>query len=82
MLEKILKELPRRACEHENVITTRNYGLERQVCESCGHVTVQLFETSEEEAQLEDDDELEGTVHHPRPGLATTTAEARANNAE
>ncbi|MEX0796718.1 MAG: hypothetical protein WD274_08495 [Acidimicrobiia bacterium] len=46
-------------------------------------MTVLLFETSEEEAQLEDDDELEGAVHHPRPGLANaTTAEARANNAE
>lgn len=72
MLEKIRNELPRRACEHQDVITTRNHGLEREVCESCGHVTVRLLDTSEKDAQLV------GTVHHPRPSLAgATSAEGR-----
>lgn len=60
MLEKILKELPGRACEHIAVITTHNHGLERQVCESCGHVTVRLLDTSA------DNDQLVGTVHQHR----------------
>jgi hypothetical protein len=69
MLEKILNELPGRACEHEAVVTTRNHGLERQVCESCGHVTVRLLDTSGGE-----DAQLVGTVHHPRPSLANAIA--------
>jgi hypothetical protein len=59
MLEKI-RELPGRGCEHPAVITTRNHGLERQVCESCGHVTVHLLDSSAQGP------ELVGTVHHPR----------------
>ena len=78
MLEKILNELPRRACEHEDVITTRNHGLERQVCESCGHVTVRLLEVSQDDVRVDDDALLVGTVHHPRPSLANATgAEGR-----
>jgi hypothetical protein len=66
MLEKILKELPGRACEHIAVVTTHNHGLERQVCESCGHVTVRLLDTSA------DSGELVGTTHQhrARPNLA------------
>jgi hypothetical protein len=66
MLERILKELPGRACEHIDVITTHNHGLERQVCESCGHVTVLLLDTSADNGQLV------GTVHQhrARPNLA------------
>lgn len=66
MLERILKELPGRACEHIAVITTHNHGLERQVCESCGHVTVRLLDTSADNGQLV------GTAHQhrARPSLA------------
>jgi hypothetical protein len=66
MLERILKERPGRACGHEAVITTHNHGLERQVCESCGHVTVRLLDTSADEALLV------GTAHQhrARPNLA------------
>lgn len=64
MLEKILKELPGRACEHIAVVTTHNHGLERQVCESCGHVTVRLLDTSTDNDQ--DNDQLVGTVHQHR----------------
>lgn len=67
MLEKILKERPGRVCEHIAFITTHNHGLERQVCESCGHVTVRLLDISEDDARLV------GTVHHPRPSLARAT---------
>lgn len=76
MLEKIFNELPGRACEHEALITTRNHGLERQVCESCGHVTVRLLDTSEDEAQLV------GTVHHPRPSLANAAMAEGRHSAE
>ena len=82
MLEKILNELPRRTCEHVDVITTRNHGLERQLCESCGHVTVLLLESSEDDARLEDDAQLVGTVHHPRPSLANATAAEGRHTAE
>lgn len=77
MLEKIINELPRRACEHDDLVTTRNHGLERQVCESCGHVTVRLLEVSKDDALPEEEAQLVGTVHHPRPSLATATAEGR-----
>ncbi len=69
MLEKILNELPGRVCEHEAMVTTRNHGLERRVCRSCGYVTVALLETTESEAA-----QLVGTVHHPRPSLANVMA--------
>ncbi|MGF1617845.1 MAG: hypothetical protein ACFCU2_08590 [Acidimicrobiia bacterium] len=73
MLDRILNELPGRACEHEQGVTTRNHGLERQVCESCGHVTIRLLDTSAPE-----DAQLVGTVHHPRPSFANAiTAEGR-----
>ena len=69
MLDRILNELPGRVCEHEALVTTRNHGLERQVCQSCGHVTVALLDTTESE-----DAQLVGTVHHPRPSLANVMA--------
>lgn len=77
MLEKIFNELPGRACEHTAVVTTHNHGLERQVCESCGHVTVLLLDTSA------DDDQLVGTIHHhrARPNLSDAPmAEARIHD--
>jgi hypothetical protein len=59
MLEKI-RELPGRLCQHPAVSVTRNHGLERQVCESCGHVKVRLLDSGARGP------ELVGTVHHPR----------------
>lgn len=82
MLEKILNELPRRTCEHENVTTTRNHGLERQVCVSCGHVTVLLLEVSEDDARAEDDAQMVGTAHHPRPSLANASTSEGRHSAE
>jgi hypothetical protein len=31
-------------CEHQNTITVRNGGIERTVCESCGHFTFRGLE--------------------------------------
>lgn len=33
-----------RGCEHHTVITVRNSGIERTVCESCGHVSFRGME--------------------------------------
>lgn len=82
MLEKILKELPGRVCEHIAMITTHNHGLERQVCESCGHVTVRLLEISDDDGRSDNDAQLVGTVHHPRPNLASVTAAEGRHSAE
>lgn len=30
----------RTKCEHVNTITVRNSGIERTVCETCGHVSI------------------------------------------
>jgi hypothetical protein len=32
--------LARPDCEHEKTVTIRNAGIERTVCESCGHVGI------------------------------------------
>ena len=75
MLEKILKELPGRTCEHIAVITTHNHGLERQVCESCGHVTVRLLDTAA------DIDQLVGTAHQHRARPSISEAATAADRA-
>lgn len=31
-------------CDHPNTITVRNGGIERTVCESCGHITFRGLE--------------------------------------
>jgi hypothetical protein len=31
-------------CEHLNIVTVRNSGIERTVCESCGHVSFRGLE--------------------------------------
>lgn len=31
-------------CEHPNIVTIRNSGIERTVCESCGHVSLRGLE--------------------------------------
>ncbi len=82
MLEKIFNELPRRTCDHDDLITTRNHGLERQVCESCGHVTVRLLDISPDDVRTEDGDQLVGTVHHPRPSLASAAMTEGRHSAE
>ena len=32
-------------CEHLDTVTVRNNGIERTVCETCGHVSFKGFET-------------------------------------
>jgi hypothetical protein len=34
----------RARCEHANTITVRNAGIERKVCETCGHVSINAEE--------------------------------------
>jgi hypothetical protein len=36
--------IARGQCEHQNTITVRNGGIERTVCESCGHFTFRGLE--------------------------------------
>lgn len=31
-------------CEHQNIVTVRNSGIERTVCESCGRVSFRALE--------------------------------------
>ena len=39
-------------CKHRKKQTTQNYGLQRRVCEKCGHVSVEfLFDVFAEEQQ-------------------------------
>lgn len=59
MLDRIRRERPG-SCNHEQRIVTRNHGIERQVCERCGHVSVRLID------QVAEADELIGTLHQPR----------------
>ncbi len=49
-----------RGCTHESVVTTRNHGIERRVCEKCGFVSVQLMDSEAAGS------ELIGTVHQER----------------
>ena len=32
-----------RSCEHEETVSTRNYGLLRKVCRSCGSVQIEVL---------------------------------------
>lgn len=57
MLDRIRRE---RGCSHEQRIVTRNHGIERQVCERCGHVSVRLID------QRAEADDLIGTMHQHR----------------
>ena len=59
MLDRIRRERADR-CTHPLVLTTRNHGIERTVCETCGNVSVQLLD------YRASDQELIGTAHQPR----------------
>ena len=39
------------ACRHAETVTTNNSGLEREVCEACGHVS---FQYAHDAASIED----------------------------
>lgn len=59
MLDRIRRDR-QDSCEHKSIVTTRNHGLERQVCEACGRVSMKLLDRR---AATE---ELIGTVHQDR----------------
>lgn len=59
MLDRIRRERFG-SCHHEQRIVTHNHGIERQVCERCGHVSVRLID------QRAEADELTGSTHQPR----------------
>lgn len=38
------KKARRAECEHRNIVTVRNAGIERTVCEACGNVSLRGLE--------------------------------------
>jgi len=45
------RDRSQQACRHAERVTTNNSGLEREVCEACGHVSFQhAHESSSDEA--------------------------------
>jgi hypothetical protein len=43
-VQMFAKKSARAGCEHENNVTVRNSGIERTVCESCGHVSFRAMD--------------------------------------
>lgn len=44
MFTKKEKRVARTGCDHLTTVTVRNSGIERTVCEACGHVSFQALE--------------------------------------
>lgn len=59
--------IARANCDHAHVVTVRNAGIERRVCEACGHVSLRAHEELSGSAARE---QFERDIERPRQPIS------------